>query len=129
MELAQARLVTDEVAALAGFYARLVGAQVTLNGYYVEVPAGAASLGFSRRRFTEFCPDRAARPACPHRREELILDFEARDVDAEQQRIAALGVDWVQLPTDQPWGNRSMTFRDPAGTLVSVFSRGQAPTG
>jgi hypothetical protein len=26
-------------------------------------------------------------------------------------------------PTTQPWGNRSMIFRDPAGNLVNVFSR------
>ena len=26
-------------------------------------------------------------------------------------------------PTTQPWGNRSMMFRDPAGNLVNVFSR------
>ncbi|HEY7430980.1 MAG TPA: VOC family protein [Streptosporangiaceae bacterium] len=129
MELVQARLVTDDVAALAAFYARLLDTQVTLNGYYVEVPAGPASVGFSHRRFTEYPPGRAARPACPHRREEFILDFEASDVDAEHGRITALGVDWLLPPTDQPWGNRTMTFRDPAGTLVNVFSRGQAGTG
>jgi len=26
-------------------------------------------------------------------------------------------------PTTQPWGNRSMVFRDPVGNLVNVFSR------
>jgi len=26
----------------------------------------------------------------------------------------------------QPWGNRSMIFRDPAGNLVNVLSRGGA---
>jgi uncharacterized glyoxalase superfamily protein PhnB len=45
------------------------------------------------------------------------------DVDAEYRRIAALGVDWVLPPTTQPWRNRSMMFRDPAGNLVNVFSR------
>ena len=126
MEFVQARLVTDHVEALAAFYARLLEVPVAMNGYYVEVPAGAASVGFSRRRFTEYQEDRAARPACPHRQEEFILDFEAGDTDAEHDRIAALGVDWVLPPTDQPWGNRSMIFRDPAGTLVNVFSRDQS---
>lgn len=126
MEFVQARLVTDHVEALAAFYARLLEVPVAMNGYYVEVPAGAASVGFSRRRFTEYQEDRAARPACPHRREEFILDFETGDADTEHDRIATLGVDWVLPPTDQPWGNRSMIFRDPAGTLVNVFSRGQS---
>jgi len=31
---------------------------------------------------------------------------------------------WVR-PTTQPWGNRSMIFRDPGGNLVNVFSRPQ----
>ena len=44
-------------------------------------------------------------------------------MDAEYPRIAALGVEWVMPPTTQPWGNRSMIFRDPAGNLVNVFSR------
>ena len=45
------------------------------------------------------------------------------DVDAEYPRVATLGVEWVMPPTTQPWGNRSMVFRDPAGNLVNVFSR------
>jgi uncharacterized glyoxalase superfamily protein PhnB len=57
------------------------------------------------------------------RRDEVILDFLVDDVDAEYPRIAALGVEWVLPPTTQPWGNRSMIFRDPAGNLVNVFSR------
>ena len=53
MELAQCRLVTDDVEGLAGFYARLLGVPTALNEYYVEIQAGPASVGFSRRRFTE----------------------------------------------------------------------------
>jgi uncharacterized glyoxalase superfamily protein PhnB len=57
------------------------------------------------------------------RRDEGILDFLVDDADGEYPRIAALGVDWVLPPTTQPWGSRSMIFRDPAGNLVNVFSR------
>jgi catechol 2,3-dioxygenase-like lactoylglutathione lyase family enzyme len=115
MELVQSRIVTDDVARLAGFYARMLGVPVTLNDYYVEVQAGPASVGFSRRRFTEYRDD--------DRQDEVVLDFLVDDVDAEYPRIAALGVEWVLLPATQPWGNRSMIFRDPAGHLVNVFSR------
>jgi predicted enzyme related to lactoylglutathione lyase len=117
MRLVQARIVTDDVAGLAAFYARLVGADVALNEYYVEVPAGQMSVGFSRRRFTEYPAQQAQRP------HEVVLDFLVADVDAEYPRIAELGVDWVMPPTTQPWGSRSMVFRDPDGTLVNVFSR------
>lgn len=112
MDLVQCRMVSDDVEGLAGFYARLLGVAAALNEYYVEIQAGPASVGFSRRRFTE------------HREAGgVILDFQVPDVDAEFARIAALGVDWVLPPTTQPWGSRSMMFRDPAGNLVNVFSR------
>ncbi len=92
MELVQSRIVTDDVEGLAAFYARLTGTPVALNEYYVEVPAGAVSVGFSKCRFTE------------------------------------CGA-WVMLPTIQPWGNRSMIFRDPEGNLVSVFARSKGVPG
>ena len=122
MDLVQGRIVTDDVQRLAAFYARLVDAEVVLNDYYVEVPTGAMSVGFSRRRFTEYREDQTACSHCPQHRAEIILDFQAGDVDAEYQRIDGLGVAWVTPPTTQPWGNRSMIFTDPAGNLVNVFS-------
>ncbi len=121
MRLAQARLVTDDVEGLAAFYARLVAADVPLNGYYVEIQAGPATIGFSKRRFTEYREDDAAQPDGSRGR--LVLDFEVDDVDAEYLRVAALGVAWVMPPTTQPWGSRSMIFKDPDGNLVNVFSR------
>ena len=128
MDLAQCRMVTDDVEGLAGFYARLLGVPTALNEYYVEIQAGPASVGFSRRRFTEHReadspPAPSPSATGPVRRDAIILDFLVGDVDAEYPRIAALGVDLVMPPTTQPWGNRSMIFRDPAGNLVNVFSR------
>jgi uncharacterized glyoxalase superfamily protein PhnB len=145
MDLVQCRIVTDDVAGLAGFYATLLGLSAALNEYYVEIQAGPASVGFSRRRFTEadapptaacgrvygarasgVCAAgaRASGARASGRQDGIILDFVVEHVDAEYARIAALGVDWVMPPTTQPWGNRSMIFRDPAGNLVNVFSRG-----
>jgi predicted enzyme related to lactoylglutathione lyase len=135
VELVQARLVTDDVAGLATFYAGLVGAQVPLNEYYVEVPAGPMTVGFSKRRFTEYCAAACPGPARslggvagsgPAERE-VILDFLVGDVDAEYPRIAALGAGLVLPPTTQPWGSRSMVFTDPEGNLVNVFSRPGGP--
>jgi hypothetical protein len=68
VELVQRRIVTDDVEGLAAFYAALVGASVTLNEYYVEVPAGSVTVGFSRRRFTEYQESQAARTGKPCRR-------------------------------------------------------------
>ncbi|HEY4466100.1 MAG TPA: VOC family protein [Streptosporangiaceae bacterium] len=125
MELAQSRIVTDDVEGLAGFYSRLMGVPVALNDYYVEIPAGPVSVGFSRRRFTEYGTDGGPASAAVRQPglDQVVLDFMVEDVDAEYRRISDLGVDWVMRPTTQPWGNRSMLFRDPAGNLVNVFSR------
>ena len=74
MDLAQCRLVTDDVEGLAAFYARLLAVPTALNEYYVEIEAGAASVGFSRRRFTEH--READCPSAPGavRRDGIILD-------------------------------------------------------
>jgi len=129
MKLVQSRIVTDDVARLAAFYARLVQADVVLNDYYVEVPTGAMSVGFSRRGFTEYRDDQTACSECPQHRAEVIFDFQAGDVDTEYGRIVGLGADCVTPPTRQPWGNRTVIFRDPAGNLINVFSPGEAAPG
>ena len=125
MELVQSRIITDDVERLAAFYARLLGVPAALNEYYVEVPAGRVSVGFSKRRFTEDqrCRPATARDGPQDRGPETILDFLVGDIDAEYERIKALGVEWVMPPTTQPWGSRSMIFRDPEGNLINVFSR------
>jgi hypothetical protein len=39
----------------------------------------------------------------------------------ERARIAPIVRDVVLEPTDQPWGNRAMLFRDPDGNLINFF--------
>ena len=129
MDLVQSRIVTDDIEQLAAFYARLVRVAVVLNDYYVEVPTGAASIGFSRRRFTECREDQAARPCSPQHQAEIMLDFRAGDADAEYKRISQLGLTWVIQPATQLWGCRTMIFRDPAGNLISVSSPAEAAPG
>ena len=123
MQLVQSRIVTDDVGRMVSFYAALVGVSVTSNEYYVEVPTGSMSIGFSKPRFTEdHCNEEACSGGRSARAREIILDFAVDDVDAQYERIDALGVEWILPPTTQPWGKRSMIFRDPEGHLVNVFS-------
>jgi uncharacterized glyoxalase superfamily protein PhnB len=48
--------------------------------------------------------------------------FEVKDVDAEYERIKALNVEFVMLPTTHPWGARSFWFRDPDGNIIDFFT-------
>jgi glyoxalase superfamily protein len=113
MDLVQTRIVTDDVERLAAFYARLVRVSVVLNDYYVEMPTAAASVGFSRRRFTEYREDQAARPCSSRHQAEIMLDFRAGDVDAEYERISRLGVSWV-MPHSRIRPPASTSGRPPA---------------
>jgi uncharacterized glyoxalase superfamily protein PhnB len=64
--------------------------------------------------------------ACTLRAQSEVLpnvDFLTDDADAQYPRIEAMGVEWIMPPKTQPWGSRSMIFRDPEGHLVNVFSR------
>jgi predicted enzyme related to lactoylglutathione lyase len=124
MELAQTRIVTDDVEGMARFYAELVGVAATLNEFYVELAAGPVTVGFSKCQFTDY---RQGGTSCGNGRAasqgEMILDFAVDDVDGEYERLKGIVVEWVTRPTTQPWGKRSMSFRDPEGHLVNLFSR------
>jgi uncharacterized glyoxalase superfamily protein PhnB len=121
MELVQSRIVTNDVAGLACFYAALLATEVVPNDFYVEVATPAQRVGLSKMRYSEL------QPGCgPSEGVELgavILDFAADDLDEEHERIAALGVEWLMAPTLQPWGRRSMLLRDPEGHLINVFEK------
>jgi uncharacterized glyoxalase superfamily protein PhnB len=124
MDLTQARIVTTDVARLARFYAALIGVDVVVNDYYVEVPAGGTSLAFSRCEFNEPDAFGGTSPLTPT--DKVVLDFQVDDVDAHFERVNCLGVEWIMAPTTQPWGKRSMMFRDPEGNVINIFSAMQA---
>jgi uncharacterized glyoxalase superfamily protein PhnB len=122
LELVQSRFVTDDVAAMAAFYASVVGTCVVTNEYYVEVPTPAQRVALSRMRFSDVA-GRTCGPPDGVTLGAVILDFAAADLDAEHRRLDARGVDWLMPPTLQPWGRRSMMLRDPEGHLISVFEK------
>jgi uncharacterized glyoxalase superfamily protein PhnB len=54
--------------------------------------------------------------------------FVADDVDAAFERVAATGAEVMQEPTDQPYGVRDCSFRDPAGNVVRISARPSWPS-
>lgn len=51
------------------------------------------------------------------------INLATDDVDAVFARLEAADADVVQEPTDQPYGLRDCSFRDPAGTLIRIQQR------
>lgn len=57
----------------------------------------------------------------------MILEFSVANVDEEYARLHGLVKQWVKGPTTQPWGTRSIYFRDPDGNLVDFFTPANSP--
>jgi catechol 2,3-dioxygenase-like lactoylglutathione lyase family enzyme len=119
MKLAQARLVTSDVPALARFYEELLGVAPIGSEDYVEFRVPGSTLSISSKRSVDLFNAGAALPAANH---SVILDFQVQDVDRERSRLKTLISEFVLEPTNQPWGNRSMLFRDPDGNLINFFA-------
>ena len=119
MKLASVRIVTADVPALAAFYEQVTG--VTPAGYsdFMELQTPAATLAICSQRSVQATNAGALSAG---RNRSAVLEFEVDNVDAEHTRLASLVTDWVLQPADQPWGNRSMLFRDPDGNLVNIYS-------
>ena len=119
MKLAFARLVTKDVLSLANFYRELLGVAPIGSEDYVELRTAGGGLAISSKRSVDLFNAGAAEPAANR---SVVLDFQVEDVDKERSRLQALVKNFVLEPTDQPWGNRSMLFRDPDGNLINLFA-------
>ncbi len=51
----------------------------------------------------------------------LIVCLQVADVDAEAARLTKAQLPVVVPLKDNPWGDRSITFKDPVGILVYVY--------
>jgi catechol 2,3-dioxygenase-like lactoylglutathione lyase family enzyme len=119
MKFAHARIVTQDVPALVRFYQELTGMTPVGDDRYTELHGPQLSLAISSQRMIE---QHSAGAATARSNRSMILDFEVADVDREHTRLRNLVHDFVLEPTTQPWGNRSMLFRDPDGNLINFFS-------
>lgn len=48
----------------------------------------------------------------------ICLAFTVDDVEAEYERLQALGAEIIEPPTLRPWGAKNLIFTDPAGNRV-----------
>jgi catechol 2,3-dioxygenase-like lactoylglutathione lyase family enzyme len=120
MNLYDVRIVTADVDRLVHFYERITGLAIARldPGEYAELRTSGGVLAISSQRKLDARSPGAAIPAANR---SAIVDFRVDDVDRERARIAPVVPQLVLEPTNQPWGNRAMLFRDPDGNLVNFF--------
>jgi len=56
---------------------------------------------------------------------ETVIYFEVDDVDAEFERLKALGIEFDTEPTDQVWLWREVNLHDPAGNRLCIYHAGE----
>jgi predicted enzyme related to lactoylglutathione lyase len=118
MDFASVRLISDQVGSLADFYEQVTGVTAhRLSPDFAELRLPGATLAIGSTKTTGAAEPAANRTA--------IVEFRVDDVDAEFARLRGTLADVVQEPTTMPWGNRSLLFRDPDGTLVNLFTPGR----
>lgn len=119
MKFASTRLVAGDIKAIVGFYEMVTGqAAEWLAPVFAEIVTPAATLAFGSADTVALFKEGSAEPGANRT---AILEFMVADVEAEFARLKDK-VEVVHEPKMMPWGNRAAQFRDPEGTLVSLYT-------
>jgi catechol 2,3-dioxygenase-like lactoylglutathione lyase family enzyme len=112
-------VITNNVKQLVEFYEPVLGLKATRSAEdYAEFPTGVGVLAiFSAEAQEEYIPGSAEAA----KNKSVILEFRVADIDQAYRRLQSLVKTWVKPPTTQPWGTRSIYFRDPDGNLVDFY--------
>jgi catechol 2,3-dioxygenase-like lactoylglutathione lyase family enzyme len=118
-------LITNNVDRLVSFYEAVLGIKAQRTGAtYAEFHTGTGVLAiFSAEAQQSYIPGSATGA----NNRSLVLEFRVNDVDGEYRRLQGLVATWVKPPPTQPWGTRSVYFRDPDGNLVNFFTPSRQP--
>jgi predicted enzyme related to lactoylglutathione lyase len=121
MNFASIRIITADIKRLARFYEQITGIAMTMyTEDFGELKTPACTLAIASTRTLQLFGNDVARPADNRT---AIIEFRVGNVDAEYRKLAdVIGDSLVQEPTTMPWGNRSLLFRDPDGSLVNFFT-------
>lgn len=118
-------LISADVRRLVDFYEPVLKLKAKWSGEtYAEFATGAAVLAiFSASAQEKYIPGSAQSAT----NKSVVLEFKVDDVDSEYKRLQGLVKNWVKLPATQPWGTRSIYFRDPDGNLVDFYALAPQP--
>ena len=118
-------LITNNVKRLVDFYEPVLNLKANWSGKdYAEFPTGVGVLAiFSAEAQESYIPGSSEAA----KNKSMVLEFKVADVDVEYRRLERLVKTWVKPPTTQPWGTRSIYFRDPDGNLIDFYTPPKAP--
>ena len=113
-------LITPDVPGLRAFYQSVLEVAAEGDDVFTTFSTpGAALTLFSTQGLEDMVPGLMAGAGAGN----CFLEFEVEDVDKDYERLKALNVKVVKPPTTQPWGLRSVWFRDIDGNLVNFYAR------
>ncbi|WGS54306.1 VOC family protein [Paraburkholderia sp. D15] len=118
MDFVSTRIITDDIERLVQFYENIGLTATWYTPDFVELSSPSCTLAIGSTRTMALFGAGAATPASNR---SMIVEFRVDDVDAEYRKLEKL-ITFVQAPTTQPWGNRSLLFRDPDGNLINFFT-------
>ena len=81
----------------------------------LECPEGEATLSVQEAE---------TRPVGRVSEQSIVLYFDCADLDAEHERLTALGLKFIEPPTTRPWLWRQAYLKDPNGNKICLFNAG-----
>lgn len=118
MKFASTRLIARDLPAMVRFYERVTDQTAEwLAPQFAEIVTPSATLALGAAETVALFKPGSAEPGANR---SAILEFITADVDADFARLKD-AVEVVHEPKLMPWGNRAAQFRDPEGTVVSLF--------
>lgn len=120
MTFAATRIITDDVDNLVLFYENVLDVTAKrLHPLFSEIETDKGVLDIASSKTIPLLDEGYLQP---HNNRSVIFDFLVEDVDSAFIELQNKGIKtFVNEPTNMPWGNRSLLFKDPDGNLINFF--------
>jgi uncharacterized glyoxalase superfamily protein PhnB len=118
MKFASTRLVAADIQTMVAFYEMATGLRAEwLAPVFAEIATPGATLAIGSAETVARWKEGSAEPGANRT---ACIEFQVENIDAEYERLKDKVLLVHELKT-MPWGNKTFQFRDPEGTLVSLY--------
>lgn len=112
-------IITENVNVMKDFYEQVLRGDAEGDENYALILTKDAKLSiFSRKCMETMAPGHTLEIG----RSSCVIEIEVDNVDKEYELLKKKKVSIVKLPTTQPWGIRSVWFKDPDGNIVNFHA-------